>query len=51
MEVVVQLTAQQEQVLRAAVERCWPGIPLEAQLAKAFLAQYMEEHGRAENPP
>jgi len=45
MEVVVELTVQQEQVLRAAGERRWPGEPIEAALARAFL-----EHCR-EAPP
>jgi hypothetical protein len=48
MEVVVQLTAQQEQALRAAAETRWPGLSLEAQLAEAFAEQCREELGGAE---
>jgi hypothetical protein len=45
MEVVVQLTAQQEQALRAAADRCWPGMPLEVQLANALADQCLEADG------
>jgi hypothetical protein len=48
MDVDVELTAQQEQLLRAAGERRWPGEPLEVVLARAFLEHCREARPDAE---
>jgi hypothetical protein len=48
MEVLVELTAQQEQALRAAAETRWPGLPPEARLAEAFADHCRDELGGAE---